>query len=209
MTGLFITFEGGEGAGKSTQIKRLAEHLRGQSRAVVLTREPGGTAAAESVRDVLVNGEPGKWSSTAEALLNFAARDSHLQMLIRPALLAGKTVLCDRFMDSTRAYQGYGGDCPMSLIDALEQSVVGRTRPDLTFIFDLPPEIGLERARLRGAGIEDRYERKGLAFHSGLRRGFLEIARHEPHRCEVLDASKSVDEVWQQLLDGLKARGHG
>jgi dTMP kinase len=198
VAGCFITFEGGEGAGKSTQIKRLAAHFQARKRDVVLTREPGGTTEAEAVRN-----------STAEALLNYAARDSHVQNVIRPALAFGKTVLSDRFMDSTRAYQAYGGDCPITLIDALEHQVVGPTRPDVTFIFDLPPELGLERARNRGAGLEDRYERKGLAFHEKLRRGFLAIAQSQPGRCHIIDASQTEDIVWLQILTVLTGLGHG
>ena len=206
---MFVTFEGGEGAGKSTQIRRLADMFRAQGRDVLLTREPGGDPAAESVRDLLVNGEPGKWSATAEALLNYAARDAHLHETIRPALALGHTVLCDRFMDSTRAYQGYGGDCPLALIDTLERAVVGSTRPDVTVMFDLPPDVGLARAKARGEGVEDRYERKGLAFHHALRQGFLDIADQDRVRCFVVDASQPVDGVWAQIVAGLKARGHG
>jgi dTMP kinase len=209
MSGLFISFEGGEGGGKSTQIKLLNAHYSIQRRHVVSTREPGGTIAAEEVRSLLVNGEPGKWSSTAEALLNYAARDAHLRDVIRPALAAGKIVLSDRFMDSTRAYQCVAGDCPEDLISTLETTVVGETRPDLTFIFDLDPVLGLERAKLRGSGLEDRYERKGLAFHQALRKGFLDIAESDPKRCVVLNAALSVDAVWDSLLMALKDRGHG
>jgi dTMP kinase len=209
MAGLFITLEGGEGAGKSTQISRLATYFRALSRDVVLTREPGGTKSGEEIRNLLVNGEPGKWSSIAEALLNYAARTGHLMDVIRPALASDKVVLCDRFMDSTRAYQGVAGDCPMALIDALEHSIVGTTRPQLTFIFDLDPSVGLARAKQRGDGVEDRYERKGLAFHQKLRQGFLDIAKAEPSRCRVLDASLSVDDVWLDLIEALKEHGHG
>jgi dTMP kinase len=209
MAGLFITFEGGEGAGKSTQISRLATYFRALSRDVVLTREPGGTKSGEEIRNLLVNGEPGKWSSIAEALLNYAARTGHLMDVIRPALASDKVVVCDRFMDSTRAYQGVAGDCPMALIDALEHSIVGTTRPQLTFIFDLDPSVGLARAKQRGDGVEDRYERKGLAFHQKLRQGFLDIAKAEPSRCRVLDASLSVDDVWLDLIEALKEHGHG
>ncbi len=209
MSGLFITFEGGEGAGKSTQIKRLAEYFRHAGRDVVLSREPGGTAAAEDVRALLVNGDPGRYSSTAEALLNYAARDSHLRNVIRPALANGQIVLCDRFFDSTRVYQGVAGDCPQVLIDTLEKQVVGTTMPDLTLIFDLDPVLGLERARSRGAGLEDRYERKGIAFHQKLRLGFLEIARNEANRCAIIDASLPIENVWLQILSVLKARGRG
>jgi dTMP kinase len=209
MAGLFITFEGGEGAGKSTQIARLAAYFKELGRDVVLTREPGGTKSGEEVRNLLVNGEPGKWSATAEALLNYAARAGHLNEVIRPALAGNKVVLCDRFMDSTRAYQGVAGDCPIALIDALESNVVGTTRPDLTFIFDLDPSIGLARAKQRGDGVEDRYERKGLVFHQKLRQGFLDIAKSEPSRCKILDASLPVDDVWSVFMNVLKERGHG
>jgi dTMP kinase len=204
MSGLFITFEGGEGAGKSTQIKRLSEYLAGLKLAVVLTREPGGTATAEAIRDLLVNGDPGSLSSTAEALLNSAARDSHLREVIRPALARGDIVLCDRFMDSTRAYQGIAGDCPLALIDALQENVVGFTIPDLTFVFDLDPAVGLERAKQRTQGGEDRYERKGLAFHHKVRDGFLALAEADPGRCIVVDASMGIDVMYNFLTQHLE-----
>lgn len=209
MTGLFITFEGGEGTGKSTQIAKLATHFRTMGKDVVVTREPGGTAAAEEIRALLVNGEPGKWTSTEEALLNYAARAQHLRDVIRPALAAGKIVLCDRFIDSTRVYQGLAGDCDLILIDSLERSVVGNTRPDLTFVFDLDPALGLARAMARGSGLEDRYERKGAAFHNAVRQGFLAIAAHAPDRCVVLDAGQDVDDVARNILESLKARNYG
>jgi dTMP kinase len=209
MRGLFITLEGGEGAGKSTQIKSLAEYFKNAGREVVVTREPGGTPAAEHIRQLLVNGDTGRYSASAEALLNYAARDSHLRNVIRPALAAGKTVLCDRFMDSTRVYQGVAGDCPQDLIAALEKQIIGGTMPDLTFIFDLDPALGLERASQRGAGVEDRYERKGLGFHQKLRQGFLAIAKNEPQRCAVINAADSVESVYAQILAVLRERGHG
>ncbi len=192
---MFITFEGGEGTGKSTQIKLLADRLIAQGRAVVLTREPGGTKQAEALRSLLVSGDTDRWSAESEALLNYAARDSHLHQVIRPALTAGSTVLCDRFMDSTRAYQGYAGACTFHLLDELERSIVGDTRPTLTFVFDLDPVIGLARAKSRGDGAEDRFERKGLAFHQRLRNGFLEIAQADPQRCLVIDASQDMTAV--------------
>ena len=195
MAGLFVTFEGGEGTGKSTQLKLLAEQLTAKGHQVVRTREPGGTAEAEALRTLLVNGDTGRWTAEAEALLNYAARDSHLRKVIQPALALGHTVLCDRFMDSTRAYQGHAGGCDMRLLDSLEASIVGNTRPNLTLVFDLDPADGLARAKSRGDGAEDRYERKGLAFHQALRRGFLEIAEGEPARCRVIDATGSVEEV--------------
>lgn len=195
MAAVFITFEGGEGAGKSTHIKRLAERLKAQSREVLLTREPGGTPGGEAIRALVLAGDVVRWSAEAEALLNYAARDAHLREAIRPALVRGAIVLSDRFMDSTRAYQGHGGGCDMGLIDALERVVVGATRPKLTLIFDLDPELGLSRAKHRGEAEEDRFERKGLDFHRRLRKGFLDIARREPDRCRILDAAKPVDEV--------------
>jgi len=195
MEGVFITFEGGEGAGKSTHIAELTKRLRAMGKQVVQTREPGGTPQAEAVRALLVSGDVNRWSAEAEALLNTAARDSHLRMVIRPALARGEVVLCDRFMDSTRAYQGYAGGCDMGLIDQLEKVVVAETRPRLTLIFDLDPEVGLRRARGRGEAVEDRYERKGINFHSALRQGFLEIARHDPGRCRVIDCAASVETV--------------
>lgn len=196
MAGLFITFEGGEGSGKSTQIRRLAARLQAQGRDVLVTREPGGTPEAEAVRALLVSGDVARWTAKSEALLNYAAREQHLEQVIRPALAAGRTVLCDRFMDSTRAYQGYAGGCEMGFIDGLEKAIVGPTRPSLTLMFDLDPAIGLARAKTRGDAVaEDRYERKGLAFHQKLREGFLDILRREPKRCRFVDAGQDVDAV--------------
>jgi len=201
---MFITFEGGEGTGKSTQVKMLAMRLMGEGVNVLATREPGGTPEAEAIRGMLVSGDVTRWSPEAEALLNYAARDSHLRGLIRPALAEGKTVLCDRFMDSTRAYQGYAGDCPFHLIDELERSIIGETKPNLTLIFDLDPAAGLARAHSRGDGSEDRYERKGLDFHQRLRTGFLAIAKAEPKRCRLIDASRSIEEVSDQIWQSLR-----
>ncbi len=200
MQALFITFEGGEGTGKSTQIKRLGERLSAAGHTLVVTREPGGTPEAEAVRRLLVNGDVTRWTAKSEALLNYAAREQHLEQVIRPALVREETVLCDRFMDSTRAYQGYAGGCAPAFIDALEQAVVGPTRPRLTLIFDLDPVVGLERARTRGDALsEDRYERKGLSFHRKLRDGFLDILRRDPRRCRLVDAAASIDEVAESV----------
>ena len=208
MPSLFITFEGGEGSGKSTQIRRLAAKLSEQGRDVLITREPGGTPEAEAVRSLLVSGDVARWTAKSEALLNYAAREQHLEQVIRPALAAGRTVLCDRFMDSTRAYQGYAGGVDLGFVDALEKTIVGPTRPDLTLVFDLDPAIGLSRARARGDAVaEDRYERKGLAFHSKLREGFLDILRKEPKRCRLVDASQDIDavagDVWSIVAGAL------
>jgi dTMP kinase len=200
MSGLFITFEGGEGSGKSTQIRRLAERLKQAGRDVLITREPGGTAEAEAVRGLLVSGDVARWTAKSEALLNYAAREQHLEQVIRPALAQGRTVLCDRFMDSTRAYQGYAGGCEMGFIDALEKAVVGETVPGLTLIFDLDPAVGLARAKARGDAVsEDRYERKGLNFHTRLREGFLDILRRNPRRCRLVDAAQDVDAVAENV----------
>ena len=209
MAGLFVTFEGGEGSGKSTHIKLLATALQAKGHHVVQTREPGGTAEAEALRTLLVNGDTGRWTAEAEALLNYAARDSHLQKIIRPALALGRTVLCDRFMDSTRAYQGYAGGCDMRLLDALETSIVGDTRPNLTIIFDLDPVAGLARAKARGEGSEDRYERKGLAFHQALRHGFRKIAEGDPTRCRVIDAAGPVEVVAALVQEAVGPLLHG
>jgi dTMP kinase len=199
---MFITLEGGEGTGKSTQAKRLAGHLRSLGMTVVLTREPGGTEQGEAVRELLVNGDPKRWSATAEAMLNNAARDAHLRDVIRPALARGEVVISDRFMDSTRAYQGHAGHCPMGLIDELERHVVSKTVPHLTLVFDLDPAIGLARAKTRGAG-------KGMAFHQALRDGFLTIVKANPQRCKLIDASSSEQEVYNAVLKAFEAARHG
>jgi dTMP kinase len=200
MTPPFITFEGGEGSGKSTQIKRLAARLKEQGCDVLVTREPGGTPEAEAVRALLVSGDVTRWTAKSEALLNYAAREQHLEQVIRPALSRGTIVLCDRFMDSTRAYQGHAGGCDPALIDALEAAIVGETRPVLTLIFDIDPERGLARAQARGDAVaEDRYERKGLVFHTRLRDGFRDILRRDPQRCRLVDASQDVDAVTKDV----------
>jgi dTMP kinase len=192
--GCFITFEGGEGAGKSTQIRRLAERLRADARDVVLTREPGGSPGAESIRELLLNGAVDRWSPLTEALLMNAARRDHIERVIAPALARGAVVLCDRFADSTRAYQGAGGAVDPNVIARLEAAVVGEMRPDLTLIFDLPVAEGLRRALSRNGG-EERFEAKGEAFHERLRAAYLAIARSEPDRCVVIDAAASLDAV--------------
>jgi dTMP kinase len=191
--GRFITFEGGEGAGKSTQLKRLAERLRGRGLEVVATREPGGSPGAEAIRELVLNGAADRWSPVTETLLMYAARCDHLERVISPALARGAWVVCDRFADSTRAYQGAAGGTDPELIAALERGVLGPVRPDLTLVFDLPPETGLARSQARGG--EQRFETKGLAFHERLREGFLAIARAEPDRCVRIDATGEIDAV--------------
>lgn len=196
LKGIFITFEGGEGSGKSTQARRLAAYLASLGHIVCTTREPGGTAEAEALRALLVNGAVDSWSVEAEALLMNAARDSHLRVVIRPALARGETVICDRFMDSTRVYQGHAGGCAMELLMQLERAIVKDTAPDLTLVFDLDPAIGLARASSRSPGQEARFEGKGLAFHQKLRAGFLAIAKAEPKRCHVVAADQTEDQVF-------------
>jgi dTMP kinase len=192
--GLFITLEGGEGAGKSTQAARLAARLRATGRSAVTTREPGGSTGAEAIRALLVTGEVDRWSATAETLLMYAARFDHIERVIVPALARGDIVICDRFADSTRAYQGAGGGANLALIDALEAETKALCWPDLTLIFDLAPDLGLERASGRH-GCETRFEAKGLAFHKRLREAFLAIAREDPDRCRILDAASDEDDV--------------
>jgi len=210
--GFFITFEGGEGAGKSTQARRLAERLRAMNRAVTLTREPGGSPGAEAIRDLLVRGEADRWSPITETLLMYAARRDHIERTIAPALARGEVVVCDRFYDSTRAYQGAGGGAPRELIAALERDVVGDVRPDLTLVFDLSVDVGLARAAARGEG-EARFESKGRDFHERLRAAYLEIVRAEPARCVTVDAEGDPDmveaRVWAVVETGLGSAARG
>lgn len=207
--GKFITFEGGEGGGKTTQAAILAEKLRRIGRNVLQTREPGGTPRAEAIREVLLSGKAKKFGPLGEAVLFYAARESHLELAIRPALERGTWVICDRFSDSTRAYQGAAGGLPLYVVETMDRAVVGSTQPDLTIIFDLPPEVGLKRAAARkaqGASGEaaenapDRFETMNVAFHRSLRDEFLAIAKAEPKRCVVIDASETAlrveDKIW-------------
>jgi dTMP kinase len=200
--GRFITLEGGEGAGKSTQAKRLVAALRQAGIDVLETREPGGSPGAEEIRRLLTTGEPNRWSPMAETLLHFAARADHLRRTIRPALSAGRWVCCDRFTDSTMAYQGYGHGVDRDFIASLAGAVLKDLRPDLTLVFDLPVEQGLGRAAKR-AGREDRYEKMDRGFHEALRRGFLAIAAGDPQRCVVIDASGDEDSTWAQIRAAL------
>jgi dTMP kinase len=204
-SGFFITFEGGEGAGKSTQARRLAERLRGEGRAVTLTREPGGSSGAEAIRDLLVRGDADRWSPITETLLMYAARRDHVERTIAPALARGEVVVCDRFLDSTRAYQGAGGGAPRALIAALEDAVVGEAKPDLTLVFDLSVDVGLARAAARGEG-EARFESKGRDFHERLRAAYLAIAEAEPGRCVLIDADGDLDAVEARIWAAVEAR---
>lgn len=203
--GRFITFEGGEGAGKSTQLKLLAEALARAGIEVVATREPGGSKGAEAIRALLVTGDVDRWDAQTEALLHSAARRDHLVKTVWPALERGAWVVCDRFADSTLAYQGYGHGLPRDFIVDLTRLTLGDFAADLTLILDLPVEEGLKRAGGR-SGAEDRYERMGTAFHDRLRQGFLEIARHNLDRCAVIDAGQDLDAVHQAILAVVKTR---
>ena len=205
---LFITFEGGEGSGKTTQINRLSHTLSQLGYKVVTTREPGGTPEAEQVRDLIVQRDAGDWTPMAEVLLLFAARIMHVTKVIKPALDEHKIVICDRFADSTTAYQGYGHGVDHHLIEEISTTSLGHFKPDLTIILDIDPEIGLERSDRRLAAEqfqvkqrEDRYEQLDIEFHKRLRQGFLDIAKKEPTRCHVIDASQDIDTVSAQVAD--------
>ncbi|HEY4737194.1 MAG TPA: dTMP kinase [Xanthobacteraceae bacterium] len=209
MRGKFITFEGGEGTGKSTQAAMLAQRLETYGLAVQLTREPGGSPGAEIIRHVLLTGAAKPLGADVEAMLFAAARDDHVQCTILPALRSGKWVVCDRFADSTRVYQGILGQVDQKLINVLERVSVGELSPDLTVILDLPVQVGLERAKQRrGSARADRFEGEGVEFHQKLRDAYLDIAAHEPDRCVVIDttASKDIvaDAIWQAVESRLQ-----
>jgi dTMP kinase len=206
--GRFITLEGGEGAGKSVQARRLAERLSGRGLAVVLTREPGGSPGAEALREVILSGAAARFGAEGEALLFSAARIDHIDATIAPALARGEWVVSDRFADSTRAYQGAAGELDPQLLACLERVAVGDCRPDLTLILDLPAAEGLARAsgRRRADEPADRFEGESLAFHETLRGAYLEIARAEPQRCVVVDARASEDEVAEAIWAAVEER---
>jgi dTMP kinase len=208
MTGRFITFEGGEGAGKSTHAARLAARLRATGLDVVETREPGGTPGAEAIRALLLGGEEARWSPTVEALLVNAARADHAERLIRPALARGAWVVCDRWLDSTLAYQGGEGGVPDGMLKALHLVATGGLAPDRTLLLDLPVAQGLARAGGRG-GADDRIGGRSAAFHEGVRAAFLALAKTDPGRIAVIDATREAEavaaDVWAAvapLLDG-------
>jgi len=195
----FIAFEGGEGAGKSTQVQRLADALRARGQDVVTTREPGGSPGAEAIRGLLVSGDTARWSPETEALLINAARADHLARTIRPALAKGQWVICDRFADSTMAYQGHGMGLDRAWLEELRKRVVGDTEPGLTLVFDLPVDVGLGRAV-----ASQRYEKMGRAFHDKLRSAFREIAAaNDGRKRAIIDAGGSEDEVAQRVRGAL------
>ena len=203
--GRFITVEGGEGTGKSTQLPLIAAYLRDADLEVVETREPGGSPGAEMIRALLVNGPTDRWDPVTETMLHFAARREHLKRTILPALDRGAWVVSDRFADSTMAYQGYGLGVTRDLIEDLYRAVVGDMKPDLTIILDIPPGIGLKRADDRHMG-GTRYERMDAAFHARLRDGFIDIARRETERCVVIDATGPIEAIAAQIHQQLETR---
>jgi dTMP kinase len=206
--GAFITLEGGEGAGKSTQVRHIVERLRSANISAIATREPGGSPRAEALRELLLSGAAKSLGPKAEAILFSAARIDHLDKTIKPALAAGTWVVSDRFSDSTRAYQGLLGDLDPRFLRALERVTLAGTRPDLTLILDLPARIGLSRATKRRSvnTAPDRFEAEGLDFHEGLRTAFLDIAAAEPERCVIVDADQSEAEVAQAIWDAILYR---
>lgn len=202
--GRFITLEGGEGAGKSSQIQVVKDYLEARGIDVVVTREPGGTPVGQEIRNLLVSGDKDKWSPLSETLLILADRAAHLERVIRPALADGKYVVCDRFFDSTRAYQGIAGGLGLEVIHNLQQPVLGTALPDVTLLLDIDPEKGLSRAQERGGDL--RFESKTLAYHQTLRQAFLDFAKQEPERMVVIDADRDIEAVSTDIITVLGER---
>jgi dTMP kinase len=207
MRGRFITFEGGEGTGKSSHAAQLAQRLRAMGIGVVLTREPGGSPGAEIIRHVLLSGAAEPLGPEAEAILFAAARDDHIRHTIAPALARGRWVICDRFTDSTRVYQGEVGGVDDKLLRALERVTVGDLKPDLTFVLDVPADDGLARAeKLRDGGASDRFESQALNFHERLRDAFRLVALLEPKRCVLIDSAGERADVAELIWNAVKER---
>ena len=202
--GRFITLEGGEGAGKSSQIQVVKDYLEARGIDVIVTREPGGTPVGQEIRNLLVSGDKDKWSPLSETLLILADRAAHLERVIRPALADGKYVVCDRVFDSTRAYQGIAGGLGLEVIHNLQQPVLGTTLPDVTLLLDIDPEKGLSRAQERGGDL--RFESKTLAYHQTLRQAFLDFAKQEPERMVVIDADRDIEAVSTDIITVLGER---
>ncbi|TNE38408.1 MAG: dTMP kinase [Alphaproteobacteria bacterium] len=203
--GKFITLEGGDGSGKSTQSRLLQAFLKEKGADCLLTREPGGAPGADEIRELILTGEPERWDAVGETLLFYAARRNHLRLTIEPALAAGRFVISDRFADSTMAYQGYGNQLGVAAVQKIHDFAIGDFAPDLTFILDLPAEEGLRRTEGR-LHNEDRFEKMDLSFHERLREGFLSIARENPARCFVLDASRPVGDIQAEMREQLDQR---
>lgn len=205
--GRFITFEGGEGSGKSTQIQTLADRLNGANVRTIVTREPGGSPGAEIIRHLLLSGMGKLLGAEAETLLFAAARDDHVHQVIKPALAQGTWVLCDRFTDSTAAYQGKVGKVNPAMIEALERVTIGELKPDLTFILDVPVAVGLQRAiKRRGKAVADRFEEENLEFHEKLRDAYRQIAAANPARCVLIDANTDQDKIAERIWETLQKR---
>jgi dTMP kinase len=207
MGGYFITFEGGEGSGKTTQIQKLADHLEShiEGCAPLVTREPGGTASAESIRQLLVTGRADRWRAPTEAMLMSASRHEHVVHVLRPALAAGRIVICDRYNDSTRVYQGIVGGVPGEDIEALNRLACGDLVPDLTILLDMDVEEGLRRADTR-ATTESRFESKGTGFHRRVRQAFLDLAGRESDRFVIIDAARDVDDIAADIVAAVMPR---
>lgn len=210
MSAKFITFEGGEGCGKSTQSRLLADYFKKQDQPYIHTREPGGTASAEEIRKLLVSGDKEKWNGVTEILLHYAARSEHLEKLVKPSLAQGKIVISDRFADSTVAYQGYGHGVDLGIIEQVHSATVGGFSPDLTLVFDIDPAKGLERSNNRLARVaglvENRYENFELEFHEKVRKGFLAIAEKNPKRCVVINADDEIESIHQKIINIIEER---
>ncbi len=205
--GKFITFEGGEGSGKSTQIRKLAERLTRARQRAIVTREPGGSPGAEIMRHLVLSGMGKLLGPEAETLLFAAARDDHVRNVIQPALNQGTWVLCDRFSDSTRAYQGRLGQVEPGVLNAMQRVTIGDLKPDLTVILDIPVEVGLQRAAARrGSGAPDRFESEDLQFHQGLRDAYRQIAEDDPQRCVLIDANADADMVAERVWTTVRER---
>jgi dTMP kinase len=203
--GKFITLEGGDGSGKSTQARLLSEYIAEKSINTLLTREPGGAPGADEIRELILTGEPDRWDAIGETLLFYASRRNHLRLTVWPALEKGHWVISDRFADSTMAYQGYGNQLGEDVVQQVHDFAVGKFKPDLTFIFDMPAEEGLRRTddRLHN---EDRFEKMDIGFHERLRDGFLDIARKNPDRCVVIDATKPIESIQAELRRVIQER---
>ncbi len=203
--GFFVTLEGGEGTGKSSLAKALTQYLESKGHEVINTREPGGTKGAEAIRELLVKGDAARWDAMSEICLFYAARNDHIKRIIAPAIAENKIVICDRFFDSTRAYQGHLGESEEEVIKCLEKNIVGPMMPHLTLVLDIDVEIGLKRAKSR-MDSEGRFESKTLEFHNALRTAFLKIAKSEPNRCKIIDAAQSMEKVHSDAIRELNLK---
>ena len=205
MKNYFITFEGGEGSGKSTQIDFLSDFLKKKGAKVLSTREPGGTPSAEIIRDLVTKGDPNKWTPLTESLLMWASRTEHVEKLIRPSLEDGKWVLCDRFYHSTYAYQGICHNLGIEKMKAIKNIVLGDFKPDLTFVLDIDPIVGIERTKKRNSD-EDRFEKMNIDFHNKLRHAFIEISKEDPHRFVLIDGELDINSIFEIISNEVMNR---